>query len=216
MFGLPPDALGSVEPVNRLAAETSPYLRQHRDNPVEWYPWGPEAFAAARDRDVPVLLSVGYSACHWCHVMAHECFEDTDVAAEMNRRFVNIKVDREERPDVDAVYMDAVQAMTGRGGWPMTVFMTADGEPFYGGTYFPKPNFLRLLTAIDDAWTNRRDEVATHGEALRQAVSRTAHLQPGRGAARRRPTSIGPSRPWRPASIVSGAGSARRRSSRRR
>ena len=125
--------------MNRLAAETSPYLRQHRDNPVDWYAWGPEAFAEARRRDVPVLLSVGYSACHWCHVMAHESFEDADVAAEMNRRFVNVKVDREERPDVDAVYMDAVQAMTGRGGWPMTVFLTPDGEPFYGGTYFPKP-----------------------------------------------------------------------------
>ena len=128
-----------------------------------------------------MLLSVGYSACHWCHVMAHECFEDADVAAEMNQRFVNVKVDREERPDVDAVYMDAVQAMTGRGGWPMTVFMTAAGEPFYGGTYFPKPNFLQLLTAIDDAWTNRRDEVAKNGAALRAAVSRTARLQPADG-----------------------------------
>ena len=124
--------------VNRLADETSPYLRQHRDNPVDWYPWGPDAFAAARERDVPVLLSVGYSACHWCHVMAHESFEDDDVAAAMNDGFVSIKVDREERPDVDAIYMDAVQAMTGRGGWPMTVFLTADGDPFFGGTYFPK------------------------------------------------------------------------------
>ena len=167
--------------MNRLATETSPYLRQHRDNPVDWYPWGAEAFAAARRRDVPVLLSVGYSACHWCHVMAHECFEDDDVAAEMNERFVNVKVDREERPDVDAVYMDAVQAMTGRGGWPMTVFMTADGDPFYGGTYFPKPNFLQLMAAIDDAWTNRRDEVTKNGDALREAVSRTARLQPAAG-----------------------------------
>ncbi len=128
--------------MNRLADETSPYLRQHRDNPVDWYAWGPDAFEAARDRDVPVLLSVGYSACHWCHVMAHECFEDHEVATAMNERFVNVKVDREERPDVDSIYMDAVQAMTGRGGWPMTVFMTADGRPFYGGTYFPKPSFL--------------------------------------------------------------------------
>ena len=113
--------LGSVDRVNRLADETSPYLRQHRDNPVDWYPWGDEAFAAARERDVPILLSVGYSACHWCHVMAHECFEDDEVAAAMNAAFVNVKVDREERPDVDAIYMDAVQALTGRGGWPMTV-----------------------------------------------------------------------------------------------
>jgi uncharacterized protein YyaL (SSP411 family) len=164
--------------VNRLAGETSPYLRQHRDNPVDWHPWGPEAFAEARSRDVPVLLSVGYSACHWCHVMAHESFEDAEVAAEMNRRFVSVKVDREERPDVDAVYMDAVQAMTGRGGWPMTVFLTPDGAPFYGGTYFPKPNFLRLLEAIDDAWDNRREEVAHNGEALREAIGRTAALQP--------------------------------------
>ena len=202
--------------MNRLATETSPYLRQHRDNPVDWYPWGPEAFAEARRRDVPVLLSVGYSACHWCHVMAHECFEDADVAAEMNRRFVNVKVDREERPDVDAIYMDAVQAMTGRGGWPMTVFMTADGEPFYGGTYFPKPNFLQLMAAIDDAWTNRRDEVTKNGDALREAVSRTARLQPGRRAARTPATSTAPCRRWPPASTASGAASARRRSSRRR
>ena len=164
--------------MNRLAEETSPYLRQHRDNPVDWYPWGADAFAAARERDVPVLLSVGYSACHWCHVMAHESFEDDDVAAEMNRRFVNIKVDREERPDVDAIYMDAVQAMTGRGGWPMTTFLTPDGEPFYGGTYFPKPQFLQLMAAIDDAWHNRRDDLAKNVAALRDAISRTARLQP--------------------------------------
>jgi len=167
--------------VNRLASETSPYLRQHRDNPVDWYAWGPEAFAAARERDVPVLLSVGYSACHWCHVMAHECFEDATVAAAMNRSFVNVKVDREERPDVDAVYMEAVQAMTGRGGWPMTVFATADGEPFYGGTYFPPPNFLQLLAAIDDAWRNRRDEVTANGVALREAISRSSRLVPAAG-----------------------------------
>ena len=173
--------------MNRLAGETSPYLRQHRDNPVDWYPWGPEAFAEARRRDVPVLLSVGYSACHWCHVMAHECFEDDDVAAEMNARFVNVKVDREERPDVDAVYMDAVQAMTGRGGWPMTVFLTPDGEPFYGGTYFPKPNFLQLMAAITDAWRNRREELATNTKALREAISRTASLRPVVGAAGHRP-----------------------------
>jgi hypothetical protein len=164
--------------VNRLAAETSPYLRQHRDNPVDWYPWGPEAFAAARARNVPILLSVGYSACHWCHVMAHESFEDDGVAAEMNRRFVNVKVDREERPDVDAIYMDAVQAMTGRGGWPMTVFMTPDGEPFYGGTYFPKPNFLQLLAAIDDVWHSRQADIRQNVNALAAALDRTARLQP--------------------------------------
>ena len=136
--------------MNRLAHETSPYLRQHADNPVDWYPWGPEAFAEAERSGRPVLLSVGYSACHWCHVMAHESFEDPDTAAVMNRLFVNIKVDREERPDVDAIYMEATQAMTGRGGWPMTVFMDAEGAPFYCGTYFPAhrrhgmPGFVEL------------------------------------------------------------------------
>ena len=166
--------------MNRLAGETSPYLRQHRDNPVDWYPWGPEAFDEARRRDVPILLSVGYSACHWCHVMAHECFEDDEVAAEMNDRFVNVKVDREERPDVDAVYMDAVQAMTGRGGWPMTVFMTPDGDPFYGGTYFPKPNFLQLMAAITDAWTHRRDEVAHEHRRPARGDLAHRHAAPGR------------------------------------
>ena len=163
---------------NRLARETSPYLRQHAENPVDWYAWGPEAFAAAAERNVPILLSVGYSACHWCHVMAHECFEDDQVAGEMNRRFVNIKVDREERPDVDSIYMDAVQAMSGRGGWPMTVFLTPDGHPFYGGTYFPKPNFLNLMAAIDDVWVNRPDDVRQNVEALGDAIGRTALIEP--------------------------------------
>jgi uncharacterized protein len=162
--------------VNRLADETSPYLRQHKDNPVDWYAWGPEAFAAAAERNVPILLSVGYSACHWCHVMAHECFEDPEVAGEMNERFVNVKVDREERPDVDSIYMDAVQAMTGRGGWPMTVFLTPDGHPFYGGTYFPKPNLLSLMAAIDDVWANRPDDVRQNVEALGTAIRRTAGI----------------------------------------
>jgi uncharacterized protein len=162
---------------NRLAAETSPYLRQHAENPVDWYAWGPEAFAAAAERNVPILLSVGYSACHWCHVMAHECFEDDEVAGEMNRRFVNIKVDREERPDVDSIYMDAVQAMSGRGGWPMTVFLTPDGHPFYGGTYFPKPNFLQLMAAIDDVWVSRPDDVRQNVEALGNAIRRTALVE---------------------------------------
>ncbi len=163
---------------NRLAQETSPYLRQHRDNPVDWYAWGPEAFAAAKERNVPILLSVGYSACHWCHVMAHECFEDAEVAEQVNRLFVNIKVDREERPDVDALYMDAVQAMTGRGGWPMTVFMNAEGEPFYGGTYFPKPAFLQLTAAVDDVWRTRPDDVRQNIVALGEALKRSASVLP--------------------------------------
>ena len=207
--------LGSVGDVNRLGGETSPYLRQHRDNPVDWYPWGPEAFDDARRRDVPVLLSVGYSACHWCHVMAHECFEDADVAADMNARFVNIKVDREERPDVDAVYMDAVQAMTGRGGWPMTVFLTPDGEPFYGGTYFPKPNFGQLMAAITDAWRNRRADLDKNTNALREALHERRDCVPPT-ASPAPTTSRAPCNTWLPASIRSGVASARRRSSRRR
>ena len=164
--------------MNRLADETSPYLRQHRDNPVDWYPWGADAFAAAEQRNVPILLSVGYSACHWCHVMAHECFEDVEVATRMNELFVNVKVDREERPDVDAVYMDAVQALTGRGGWPMTVFMMPDRQPFYGGTYFPKPQFLALLTAVDDAFRNKPDELRQNIGALAKAIDTTAAIEP--------------------------------------
>ena len=150
---------------NRLAASTSPYLLQHRDNPVDWWEWGDDAFAEARRRDVPVLLSVGYAACHWCHVMAHESFEDEVTAALMNEHFVSIKVDREERPDVDAVYMEAVQAMTGHGGWPMTAFLTADGAPFYAGTYFPPsprpgmPAFRQVLEAVAHTWRERRGEV---------------------------------------------------------
>src|SRR3989454_10686414 len=132
-----PLALEAHVTENRLARETSPYLLQHAHNPVDWYPWGEEAFARARDEDKPILLSVGYSACHWCHVMEHESFENPEIAALMNRHFVSVKVDREERPDVDQIYMQAVQSMTGHGGWPMTCFLTPDGEPFYGGTYFP-------------------------------------------------------------------------------
>ncbi|HKA02808.1 MAG TPA: thioredoxin domain-containing protein, partial [Acidimicrobiales bacterium] len=167
--------------MNRLAGETSPYLRQHRDNPVDWYPWGDDAFDRARAEDKPVLLSVGYSACHWCHVMAHESFEDPEVAAVMNEGFVSVKVDREERPDVDAVYMDAVQAITGRGGWPMTVFLAPDGQPFYGGTYFPKPAFLQLLTAVSEAWRDRRGELLDQAGKLVEALDRTAHLEPADG-----------------------------------
>jgi uncharacterized protein YyaL (SSP411 family) len=164
--------------VNRLAGETSPYLRQHRDNPVDWFPWGDEAFARARAEDKPVLLSVGYSACHWCHVMAHESFEDPEVAAAMNERFVSIKVDREERPDVDAVYMDAVQAINGHGGWPMTVFLAPDGRPFYGGTYYPKPTFLQLLAAVGAAWDDRRGELLQQAGNLVDALDRTGQLEP--------------------------------------
>ena len=161
---------------NRLSHEISPYLRQHRDNPVDWFPWGEEAFDLARATGKPILLSVGYSACHWCHVMAHECFEDIETASLMNELFINIKVDREERPDVDAIYMDAVQAMTGRGGWPMTVFLTPDAKPFYGGTYFPKPTFIQLMNAIIDAWHNRRDDIESNIEALMQSLSRTSRI----------------------------------------
>ena len=164
--------------MNRLADETSPYLRQHRDNPVDWYPWGEEAFQAARHRDVPILLSVGYSACHWCHVMAHESFEDAEVADSMNARFVCVKVDREERPDVDSIYMDAVQALTGRGGWPMTVAIDADGRPFWGGTYFPKDTFLKLLEALDDVWQNRREDLEQNSKALVDAIGKSAQTQP--------------------------------------
>ncbi|WP_328763466.1 thioredoxin domain-containing protein [Streptomyces sp. NBC_00272] len=151
---------------NRLANETSPYLLQHAENPVDWWPWSPEAFAEARERGVPVMLSVGYSSCHWCHVMAHESFEDELAAAYMNEHFVNVKVDREERPDVDAVYMEAVQAATGQGGWPMTVFLTPDAEPFYFGTYFPPeprhgtPSFMQVLEGVRTAWVGRPEEVA--------------------------------------------------------
>ncbi|HVQ86754.1 MAG TPA: thioredoxin domain-containing protein [Actinomycetes bacterium] len=157
---------------NRLAGATSPYLLQHQHNPVDWYAWGDEAFAEARRRDVPVLLSVGYAACHWCHVMAHESFEDDATAKQLNANFVSIKVDREERPDVDAIYMDAVTAMTGHGGWPMTVFMTPDGAPFFAGTYYPKqrrqgsPAFTDVLTAINEAWRERRTEVVSQASVV--------------------------------------------------
>jgi uncharacterized protein len=162
---------------NRLAAESSPYLRQHADNPVDWWPWGEDAFAEARKRHRPVLLSVGYSACHWCHVMAHESFEDEQIAALMNQLFISIKVDREERPDVDAVYMQAVQAMTGQGGWPMTVFLTPQGVPFYGGTYFPPEDrrgmrgFPAILRAVSEAYHTQKDAIAKVGEQLRQAIT---------------------------------------------
>ncbi len=167
---------------NRLADETSPYLQQHADNPVDWRPWGAEAFEVARSSDRPVLISVGYSSCHWCHVMAHESFEDEATAEVMNEWFVNVKVDREERPDVDRVYMEATQAMTGHGGWPMTVFATPDGEPFFCGTYFPdqprggQASFTQVLTAVHEAWVERRGELLEQAGQLADAVRR--HVVP--------------------------------------
>src|SRR6185437_432031 len=161
-----PTATGRVDAMpNRLAQETSPYLLQHKDNPVDWYPWGPEALERDGREYKPILVSIGYSACHWCHVMEHESFEDTQTAADMNERFVCIKVDREERPDVDAIYMEACQAMTGQGGWPLNVFLTPDQVPFYAGTYFPPeprhglPSWRQVLGAIDEAWRTRRAEI---------------------------------------------------------
>jgi uncharacterized protein YyaL (SSP411 family) len=163
--------------MNRLAAESSPYLLQHQNNPVDWYPWGPEALARAKAEDKPIFLSIGYSACHWCHVMEHESFENEQIAAELNQHFVCIKVDREERPDLDQIYMNAVQLMTGRGGWPMSVFLTPDLTPFFGGTYWPPtarmgmPGFLDVVRAVADAWKNRRQL------AIQQAAEMTEHLK---------------------------------------
>ena len=169
---------------NRLAQETSPYLLQHKDNPVDWFPWGEEALARAREENRPILLSIGYAACHWCHVMAHESFEDSDTAAVMNELYVNVKVDREERPDLDALYMDAVTALTGQGGWPMTVFLTPAAEPFYGGTYFPPeprhglPSFSQILVAVAEAYRERPADVARTAGELVGAIRRGAELRP--------------------------------------
>jgi uncharacterized protein YyaL (SSP411 family) len=175
---------------NRLAAETSPYLLQHAHNPVDWYPWGPEALERARRENRPILLSIGYSACHWCHVMERESFENPDIARLMNDNFVNIKVDREERPDLDSIYMTAVQGMTGQGGWPMTVFLTPDGAPFYGGTYFPPedrggmPGFPRLLLSVAEAYRTKLDEVQQSAEQIRQFLQRQTGGQQERGVLR--------------------------------
>ena len=158
----------------RLRGQTSPYLLQHADNPVDWWPWSDEAFAAAAERDVPVVLSVGYSACHWCHVMAHESFEDAQTAEIMNENLVSVKVDREERPDVDSVYMTATQAMTGQGGWPMTVFMTPDREPFFCGTYFPRAQFQRLVLGVSRAWREDREQVANQARQIAAALTEQA------------------------------------------
>ena len=167
---------------NNLAGDSSLYLRQHAENPVDWHPWSEDALDLAVASDKPILLSVGYSACHWCHVMAHESFEDVEIAATMNAGFINIKVDREQRPDIDALYMDAVQAMTGRGGWPMTVFLTPAGEPFFAGTYFPPEprhgmaSFPQILEAVSDAWVNRRDELLSQADEVTRALERAARI----------------------------------------
>src|SRR5947208_4229118 len=165
--------------MNRLASESSLYLRQHAQNRVDWYPWGPEALEKAKRENKPIFLSVGYSACHWCHVMEHESFEDADTAALLNEHFVPIKVDREERPDVDAIYMAAVQALNqGQGGWPMSVWLTPDLHPFYAGTYFPprdsygRPSFRRVLAALAEAWRDRRDEVTRSAGSITDALRR--------------------------------------------
>jgi uncharacterized protein YyaL (SSP411 family) len=167
------NALGHLMP-NRLSKESSPYLQQHSDNPVDWYPWGSEALDRARAEDKPILLSIGYAACHWCHVMAHESFEDEKTAQVMNEKFINIKVDREERPDIDAIYMQAVQALTGHGGWPMTMFLLPDGSPFYGGTYYPPedrqglPSFRKILNAVADAYVKKRGDISKTSEQIKQ------------------------------------------------
>src|SRR3954468_15933930 len=169
---------------NALAGETSPYLLQHKDNPVAWHPWGAEALAEAAERDVPLLVSIGYSACHWCHVMERESFEDPEVARYMNAHFVCVKVDREERPDVDAIYMDAVQAMTGRGGWPLNAFATPEQVPFYAGTYFPPesrgglPSWLMVLEGVVQAWDDRRDEIREGGGRIVEHLKGGAVLTP--------------------------------------
>src|SRR2546421_9023445 len=182
------DTAQQSQPTNRLAHETSPYLRQHAHNPVDWYPWGAEALGRARELDRPIFLSIGYSACHWCHVMEHESFEDPEVAQILNEHFVSIKVDREERPDIDQIYMTAVQLMTGQGGWPMSMFLTPDLKPFYGGTYFPpedkygRPGFKTLLLALVDAWKNRRAEVNQVAEQRTEQVQLAGRLEPEAGA----------------------------------
>ena len=172
---------------NRLIHATSPYLLQHADNPVDWWEWGPEALAKAREENKPIFLSIGYAACHWCHVMAHESFEDPEIAAILNEHFINIKVDREERPDIDAIYMDALIAMTGHGGWPMSMFLTPEGEPFYGGTYFPPtprygmPSFRQVLYSVIRAWEEQRDQIRRTAAAMRQRLAYTAELKPQPG-----------------------------------
>jgi uncharacterized protein YyaL (SSP411 family) len=174
--------MGEHKHTNALIHETSPYLLQHAHNPVQWFPWGPEALTKAKAEDKPILLSIGYSACHWCHVMAHESFEDEEIAALMNQYFINIKVDREERPDLDAIYMAAVQLITGRGGWPMTVFLTADQQPFYCGTYFPKedrhgmPGFGRILRGIAQAYRENKQSLFQDAGTITEELQKSSHL----------------------------------------
>src|SRR5690349_10516600 len=169
---------------NHLANETSPYLLQHKDNPVDWFSWGPEALTRAKTEQRPIFLSIGYSACHWCHVMEHESFENPKIAAIMNDNFVSIKVDREERPDLDTVYMEAVQAMTGHGGWPMTVFLTPDGVPFYGGTYFPAEegrgmtSFPRILEAVARTYREQHDKVKQSAREMAEFLRNSNELKP--------------------------------------
>ena len=188
---------------NRLANETSPYLLQHKDNPVDWWPWAPEALAEAQSREVPILLSVGYAACHWCHVMERESFEDEVTAAYMNEHFVPVKVDREERPDIDAIYMEAVQSITGHGGWPLTAFLDPDGVPFHGGTYFPPdtsrgmPSFMMVMEAVIKAWDERRDGQAT---SQSRRTWTWAVLAPPRSSLRLRPSTSCSARARRPPS----------------
>ena len=217
------DTQPTDRPANRLAGETSPYLLQHRHNPVDWYPWGPEAIARAKAEDRPIFLSVGYSACHWCHVMERESFENPGIAALMNEHFVNVKVDREERPDIDQIYMAAVQAMTRHGGWPMSVFLTPDLEPFFGGTYFPPedgrgmlgfPNLLqRRQRGVDEP--PRTSWSPPPARSPRSCV-RWATLPPADGVARTSPCSTTRRGCWRGRSTRSTAGSATRPSSRTR
>src|SRR5947209_17633324 len=174
---------------NRLAHETSPYLLQHKHNPVDWWPWGTKALAAAKRENKPILLPVGYAACHWCHVMAHASFEKPQIAAQMNAAFINIKVDREERPDLDAIYQNALALMGEQGGWPLTMFLTPAGEPFWGGTYFPpesrwgRPGFPQVLAAIIEAYRNKREDVATNVAALNEGLKRLEQPQSGDGIA---------------------------------
>src|SRR5499427_950118 len=176
--------MSTARRANHLARETSPYLLQHVGNPVDWYPWGEEALSRAREEDRPILLSVGYSACHWCHVMERESFEDHETAAYMNEHFVSVKVDREERPDVDAIYMEAVQSITGHGGWPMTVFLDPDGVPFYGGTYFPPdesrgmPSFRMVMEAVLDAFERKREEIRERAPATRARLAAVGEIEP--------------------------------------
>ncbi|WP_455374363.1 thioredoxin domain-containing protein, partial [Limibacillus halophilus] len=170
---------------NRLAQESSPYLLQHQDNPVDWMPWGEEAFERARREDKPILLSVGYAACHWCHVMAHESFESEEIAGLMNRLFVNIKVDREERPDLDGIYQNALAILGEQGGWPLTMFLTPKGEPYWGGTYFPpeprygRPGFPQVLQALADAYANDRQKVSSNVAAIKDALGKLANPSAG-------------------------------------